>query len=207
MKHVLFDLTHHSRLWFIGATGAPAFKMILMNPKFVLMLLCASLCAAAPAYAKNVLPDACGDDAVTFDVSLKKDAPPPAGPADGKAQIVLIGTYPYEGRMGMPPTVRFGVDGTWVGANKADSYFILDVDPGKHNLCVAIQKVQRTMAKNFVDMASFTAEAGKVYYFEAKFGEIGAGGGGILTFGLAPLGEDEGKYRVKAWKLATWKSK
>jgi len=28
-----------------------------------------------------------------------------------------------------------------------------------------------------------------------------------ITFALSQLDEDKGKYRIKAWKLATWKSK
>ncbi|MGA3159625.1 MAG: hypothetical protein ABSC77_00295 [Terracidiphilus sp.] len=79
-------------------------------------------------------------------------------------------------------------------------------------------------------MASITAEPGKVYYFAAQFTETRTGGGGYVaptmgpnglhgggqvmgggaineTFNLTQLDEDAGKYRLKAWKLATWKSK
>ena len=177
-----------------------------MNSRIVLLLLSASLFPAVQAKAKTVLPDSCGSDSVKFDVKTEKDQPPPAPPADGKAQIVLVGTVPVESAFARFPVVRFGVNGNWVGANRGNSYFTLDVAPGAQNLCVSAQGVMSGMAKDLVDMQSFNAEAGKVYYFEARFGMIGGNGGGVLTFGLAPLNENEGKYRVKAWKLATWKA-
>jgi hypothetical protein len=60
------------------------------------------------------------------------------------------------------------------------------------------------MLKKSIDVASFTAEPGKVYYFAAQVTVIPTGGNNAnYTFGLSQLDEDEGKYRVKAWKLAT----
>jgi hypothetical protein len=59
-----------------------------------------------------------------------------------------------------------------------------------------------------VDVASFTAEPGKVYYFAADVKVIPTGDNTAdITFALSQLDEDKGKYRIKAWKLATWKSK
>lgn len=176
-----------------------------MNPRHFVFLFCALLLTAAQANAKTVLPDACGADSVKFDVKAEKNHPAPAGPADGKAQIVFIDTVPQEGPF--MPSVRYGVDGNWAGANKGNSYFTIDVDPGVRHLCVSAQGVRSSVAKDFVDMATLTVEAGKVYYFESAFNAIGGhGGGGILSFGFAPVDEDQGKYRVKAWKLATWKT-
>ena len=56
-------------------------------------------------------------------------------------------------------------------------------------------------------MASVTAEAGKVYYFEAAVNVIGNMNMGIASFGFTQLADAEGKYRVKAWKFATSKPK
>jgi|HubBroStandDraft_1064217.scaffolds.fasta_scaffold07055_5 hypothetical protein len=176
-----------------------------MNSRHFVLLLCVLLLTAAQAKAKTVLPDACGDDSIKFDMKTEKNQPAPAGPADGKAQIVFIESVPQEGPF--VPSVRYGVDGSWAGANKGNSYFVLNVDPGTRHICVSAQGVHSAMAKDFVDMATLTAEAGKVYYFEAAFNVIGGrAGGGVLSFGLSPLDEDTGKYRVKAWKLATWKT-
>ena len=180
--------------------------MAAMKSTHVVLLVCGLLAFASQAKAKTILPDACGDDSVKFDVKTEKDQPVPAAPVEGKAQIVLVGTVPFEGALAHWPAIRYGINGTWVGANKSNSYFTLNVDPGVQNLCVSAQGVMRGMAKDLVDMQTFTAEAGKVYYFEARFGMIGGNSGGVVTFGLAPLNENEGKYRVKAWKLSTWKT-
>ncbi len=187
-----------------------------MNPRLVLLLLCATLLPAVQARAKTILPDACGDDSVKFDVKTEKDQPPPAPPAAGKAQIVFIENENQGLGLGMHATVRFGVDGAWVGANNDNSYFVVDVDPGVHHLCVSWQSSLKTIKKS-IDVASFTAEPGKVYYYAANViltvirgasgpGVTSGGGGANIDFGLAPLNEDEGKYRVKAWKLSTWKT-
>jgi len=60
-----------------------------MKPRFSALFLYLPLVFALQARA-TVLPDACGDDKIKFDVSTKSKQPPPAAPADGKAQIVFI---------------------------------------------------------------------------------------------------------------------
>ena len=173
-----------------------------MKPRHFIFLLCASLLAAVQARA-TILPDACGDDKVKFDVSTKSSKQPPAAAPDGKAQIVLnenenhmIGPFMYA-------TVRFGMDGAWAGANSNNSYFAVAVDPGVHHLCVSWQSAL-SMLKKSIDVASFTAEPGKVYYFAANVIVTPTGGNNVnLDFNLSPLDDDAGQYRVKAWKVAT----
>jgi hypothetical protein len=64
------------------------------------------------------------------------------------------------------------------------------------------------MIKKNVDVASFTAEPGKVYYFAANVKVIPDGkNNATYDFSLSQLNDDEGQYRVKAWKLATSKPK
>ncbi len=170
------------------------------------LLLTASLAFAAHARA-TVLPDACGDDSVQFDVKTQDNQPPPAPPPAGKAQIVFIENEKQP--IGaifvklMYATVRFGMDGAWVGANYNNSYFTVTVDPGVHHLCASWQSALSRIEKN-VDVASFTAEPGKVYYFAADVKVIPTGENTAdITFALSQIDEDKGKYRVKAWKLAT----
>ena len=188
-----------------------------MNSKLFLLLLCAPLVSGVCASAKTVLPDACGDDGVKFEVKAEKNQPAPAPPEDGKAQIVFIENENQPLGLGMYATVRYGVDGTWMGANNNNSYFVVDVVPGVHHLCASWQS-SLGMLKKSIDVASFTAEAGKVYYYAADVkitvvrgasgpGVTNGGGGGSVDFSLAPLDEDQGKFRLKAWKLATWKTK
>jgi len=180
-----------------------------MKSRLFLLLLCASLIAAVQARAKTILPDACGDDSVKFAVSAKKDQPPPAPPPEGKAQIVLIENENMMIGTLMYATVRYGMDGAWVGANYSNSYFVVYVDPGVHHLCASWQS--SLMFKKSIDVASVTAEAGKVYYFAANVKVTPTGGGASdqpnYDFGFSKLDDDEGKYRIKAWKLATWKTK
>jgi hypothetical protein len=191
-----------------------------MKSRFALFLLCVALVSAVEAQA-TVLPDACGDDKVKFDVTAQKNQPEPAPPAASKAQVVLIENNSQMVTPFSYATVRFGMDGAWVGANKGDSYFTLTVDPGVHHLCASWQSALRRVKKS-IDVASFTAEPGKVYYFAAQIvmtegggtyvapaagqgGSYVQGGTPNIFFNLAQLNEDEGKYRVKAWKLATSK--
>ena len=66
--------------------------------------------------------------------------------------------------IGTPPT-RFGIDGTWVGANGYGSYFFFSVDPGDHYLCANVQAKTERAVKSSAAARSFTAEAGKSYHF------------------------------------------
>ena len=177
-----------------------------MKPNLAVLLLCSSLVFAVQARA-TTLPDACGDDKVKFDVKTEKSETAPAGPAEGNAQIVFIENENHAIGPFMTATVRFGLDGAWAGANNNNSYFTVTVDPGVHHLCVNWQSALK-MLKKSIDVASFTAEPGKVYYFAAEVKVIPVGdNNATYDFGLSQLDDDAGKYRVKAWKLATWKSK
>jgi hypothetical protein len=180
--------------------------MVAMNPRLVVLLLFASLLPVC-ARANTILPDACGDDGVQFDVKTQNNQPLPAPPPAGKAQIVFIenedGPIAVELVKPMYATVRFGLDGAWVGANYNNSYFVVNVDPGVHHLCVSWQS-SLGMLKKSVDMASFTAEAGKVYYFAAQINPGDKNENPTLV--LSQLDDDAGQYRVKAWKFATWKT-
>ena len=82
-----------------------------MKSRMFVFCLCVALAPAAQARSKTVLPDSCGSDSVKFDVKAEKDQPPPGAPADGKAQIVFVGSVPYEGPMARFPAIRFGVNG------------------------------------------------------------------------------------------------
>jgi len=192
-------------------------RMAAMKSRHAVLLVCGLLAFAAQALAKTILPDACGDDGVKFEVTALKNAPPPAPPADGKAQIVFIEDESQGLGFGMHATIRYGLDGAWAGANNGNTFFVMNVEPGEHHLCVSWQSALK-MLKKSIDVASFTAEAGKVYYYSADIkittirgasgpGVTSGGGGANIDFGLLPLNEDEGKYRVKAGKLATWKTK
>jgi hypothetical protein len=83
---------------------------------------------------------------------------------------------------------------------------VVNVEPGAHHLCASWQSALGRVKKN-IDVASFTAEPGKVYYYAANVKLIPAGDNQVnIDFSLTPLDDDAGKYRVKAWKLAAWKT-
>jgi hypothetical protein len=177
----------------------------------------------APALAKTVLPDACGDNKVEFEIKTMKDQPPPAGPEAGKALIVFVGTAPGSALSSLPP-IRFGLDGAWAGATKNKSYFAASVAPGEHHLCASFHAGPFKSFKAAVPV-DMTAEADKVYYYEALVvvtpgaarpmvvgggapGQpppmvVSGGGGGSVSFGFIPISDAEGKYRVKAWELSS----
>jgi len=164
----------------------------------------------------TTLPDACGKDGEKFTVSTQKNQSKsgngPAGAEADQAQIVFIETIEKEVAgfcIGCDVTTRIGLDGTWVGANKGNSYFVQNVSAGEHHLCANWQSNIGQLAKN-VDVAALTAEAGKVYYFEAKvvMQQRDAGHGQTFEVNqltLKQLSEDEGKYRVKIYALSTAK--
>ena len=179
-----------------GRGRVPIYRRLPMKPSLRAFFLCASLACAGQVRA-TALPDSCGDDKVKFDVKTEEGQPPPAGPAEGKAQIVFIENENQMIGPFMHATVRLGMDGAWVGANYGKSYFALTVAPGVHHLCASWE------GKN-VEATSFTAEPGHVYYFAAQ---VTVNSRASITFGLSQLNEDEGRYRVKTWKLSTSKPK
>jgi hypothetical protein len=174
----------------------------------LLLLLCVSSHCSAQARA-TVLPDACGDDTVKFDVTAAKEPrlrpllrlPARRRLSLSKTRTMMIGPFMYA-------TVRFGLDGAWAGANYNNSYFAVTVDPRSSSPLRELAIVALGMLKKNIDVASFTAEPGKVYYFAANVKVIPTGPRTNATydFGLSQLDDDAGHYRVKAWKLATWKT-
>ena len=182
-------------------------------------VVCALGSASSAFASKNILPDACGADQVKFNVELKKDQPAPAGAEAGKAQLIFIETLNRPstaagllGGISVPDmTARFGLDGMWVGADKANSYFALAVAPGDHHLCTSVKG-----EKDSVGLLTLSAEAGKTYYIEYKIlpnitrvhGSNGSSGVGMMpTATFVVLSEDEGKFRVKASAMSNSKAK
>jgi hypothetical protein len=156
------------------------------------------------------LHDACGDDHAHFDVKTEKDAPAPAALEAGKARVVFIGRIDAPGCLGCGEFApRIGVDGSWVGATKGDSYFVLDVAPGTHNVCADWKSLSAAPRRNW-GVASFTAEAGQTYFFETKIepaGQAPSDPSAIRThwiLDLKQLDDDKGGELMKKSALATW---
>lgn len=164
------------------------------------VLFAVLLALAVPVWART-LPDACGSDAIKFDVSTPDGPALPAGPAAGKARIVFVEDNNQMTSFFSYPTARYGIDGAWVGANRHNSYFAVDVTPGLHHLCGNWQ------GTGYFDLAPLTAEPDKVYYFAVQVMIVGKES---VTFAFVQLNDDQVKYRMKTtdtWKVAASKQR
>jgi hypothetical protein len=136
----------------------------------LIALLFASPALAQDSAATNLAAAGCGPNEVRFDVKTNKKEHPTAQPDAGKALVYVIGDSWFDHvavHIGNPST-RFGVDGTWVGANGYRSYFFFPAEPGDHRLCTNIQSKLQWLVRSSTVATSFTAEAGKTYYFRTK---------------------------------------
>jgi hypothetical protein len=136
----------------------------------LIALLFTSATFAQGSTANLLTAAGCGANEIQFDVKTDKKQHPTAQPDPGKALVYVIGAAwsDYaEVHIGVPPT-RFGIDGTWVGANGYRSYFFFPVEPGDHRLCTSVQSKFDRVVQNSMAATSFTAEAGKTYYFRTK---------------------------------------
>jgi hypothetical protein len=166
-----------------------------------------ALLFAFPVFAQNPASSAltgtgCGADDVHFEVKTDKKHHPTAEPESGKALVYVIGDSAADHvgvHIGTPPT-RFGVDGTWVGANGYRTYFFFPVDPGDHRLCTEEQTIVKRVNKSSTAATSFTAEAGKSYYFKTKTPDQPVPGEELK---LVPVDPAEGLVLIEATAHST----
>ena len=183
-----------------------------MKPRLIVLFLCASLFTAVQAQgAKVILPKACGDDNVRFDVSTQKGQPPPAAPEAGKAQLVFIETMEKGGYtcIGHCPefVTRVGLNGAWIGANKGNSFFAYTVDPGEYHLCVDWQSARGKLRRK-VGMDAFILDPGTVYYYQVKVKSIMMSDTySELDLKLVALSQDEANYLFPLSALSISKPK
>ena len=132
-------------------------------------IILATLLLALPVFGQDQAAEAraaagCGPDPVQFDVKKDKNQHPMVKPESDKAVIYVIHEREPLTCIGPCPTYRIGLDGAWLGANRGDSFSFFSIAPGDHNLCINTHP--RSV---FAAALSFTAEAGKVYYFFVRF--------------------------------------
>jgi hypothetical protein len=176
-----------------------------MAAALVILLLAVSVVFPVTAHAQE--GPGCGPTNVTFDVSTKKVQPPAPVPALGKAIVYFLqDDLKYNARP--RPTTRFGIDGTWVGATHANSYFYVSVDPGDHHVCANWQSDVTGLSyigpKRSTAAVHFTAEAGKSYYFRARDVVYSAPGGPIVSepaVELSRLDSDEAQVIINSFSL------
>jgi hypothetical protein len=176
-----------------------------MKSKMNVVVFFLLACATAGQAGATALPSACGDDKIQFDVKTQKAEPASLTPEPGKALVVLIETIDGSVPPWDVPSTRFAIDGTWIGANRGNSYFVISVTPGAHNVCSGWQG-SFSEQRDRSDMSPLTAEAGKVYFFESKVKWTGrSGSDGAFRF--KQITDDQGRFRVKASKLSSWTPK
>jgi len=156
-----------------------------MKTSAVGFFLVASVFVAGPAFAQRnasepMIAAGCGDANVKFDVRSEKSQHPSAHPEEGQALVYFVeDDSSFES---LPrPTTRVGLDGKWVGANRANSYFYFPVSP-------------KSAA------AHFTAEAGKTYYFRVQNTLLRDG---PVKIELMPLDSDEGQLLASKFAFST----
>jgi uncharacterized protein DUF2846 len=160
-----------------------------MRTIVLVMLFAASAFAQAQSAA---LPAGCGPENVSLVVKLDKSQHTLAQPESGKALVYFI---QEKGADALGVTTEIGLDGTWVGANKNNSYFAVSVEPGEHHVCANVQSHRG----HPVRLAHFTAEAGAVYYFNARiiYGEEAS----AYLF-LGAVDSDQANYLLASFPLS-----
>lgn len=168
----------------------------------LIALLFASPALAQDSAANALAAAGCGANDVHFDVKTNKKQHPTAQPDTGKALVYVIGDASSDHvavHIGTPPT-RFGVDGTWVGANGFRSYFFFPVEPGDHRLCTNVQSGLNGLVKSSTAATSFTAEGGKTYYFRTKTPDRPNSSGEVK---LVPVDPAEAQVLIAAAAFST----
>lgn len=145
-------------------------------------------CLLSPAswaqkQATTLLNQACGPMGTRFSVHEGSPQPSLSVPSKTRARIVVF-SEAISGQAGCWLSNRVGIDGNWIGAACMESYISTDIAPGKHRLCVDLQK--RKSAK-YTALYEFTAETGRIYYFRAQTMLIS------LDIELEPVNTEEGR--------------
>jgi hypothetical protein len=170
-----------------------------MRKAILAVLLFASPVLAQDHPAAAAANGGCGSSETQFDVKTNHKQHPVATAEAGKALV-----YVFED-MEHGPTMRVGLDGTWVGANKGKSYFFFSVDPGDHQLCTNWQSgVFNKRAMRIGSAISFKAEAGKVYSFRTQFYERSELD---LNVKLEPVESAEGQFLISSSSFSTFHPK
>lgn len=125
---------------------------------------------AASAFAQDLsvaaAESACGPVNTHFVVKTDLTSHTLQQPDAGKALVYVIEEQKFETALDV--TARVGLDGSWVGANRGNSYLVFSVDPGEHHLCTDWTSVWIIPEGRLVSLAPLTAEAGKTYYFRVR---------------------------------------
>lgn len=157
----------------------------------ILFLLC-----TAPVLAQtSLIPAACGNIDTDYKVKVEKSEHALMPPEAGKARVYFFHDAGTDTRFAYP-VVKVAMDGNSVGANHGNSYFSVSINPGEHHVCTTLQS---SFVESRYELAHFTAEAGKTYYYRTR---IFYTGDYKLMLDLMPVDSEQGEYRVKVTPLS-----
>ena len=147
----------------------------------------------------------CGTGSVQFEVKTEKKHPG-AQPAPDKALVYGVENL-RAGCFLCDTTTKIGLDGTWIGATKGNSYLSFSLDPGEHHLCANLQS--EPSGSDTTSLASFTADAGGTYYFRVRLtDQNNSGKGGVQwALDLEPLDSDQGQFMIESYEASSYRKK
>jgi hypothetical protein len=146
---------------------------------FTTAVLAAIVLCESPAFAQDQAVAArtaagCGPSQTQFDVKLDDTLHVLAQPEESKAIV-----YVFEDDL-TGPTMRIGIDGSWVGATTGKSFIYFSLTPGEHSVCTEWQSnVFKKTSERVGGAKSLTVEAGKVYFLRMTFEEVTQASGRI----------------------------
>ena len=175
-----------------------------MKTPLVSILFCLPALAADQSPAAAAANTACGPDQVKFSVKSGDGQSPAPQPEPGKALVYVVEQYDRPGNELGKPTIRIGLDGSWVGANRSTSHLFFPVEPGEHHLCSDWQSIPPTIARLKPSLAILTAQPGQTYYFRARVIEHSLS---LWTLDLEPVNSDEGRMLVETSPLSDYQKK
>jgi hypothetical protein len=169
----------------------------------LLLFAFATASSAQNAPTETAAAPGCGAENIKFDVTTERSKHPFVKPEPGKALVYFLQDDSYF-QSRPRPTTRFALDGNWVGATQANSYFYASLDPGEHHLCAGWQSFVSFNVAHKSAAAHFTAEAGAVYFFvvndRADSGRENEHPAGMK---LSALDSDEGQLLMSKFGLST----
>ncbi len=147
----------------------------------------------------------CGSGSVQFEVKNEKKHPG-VQPAPDKALVYVVENL-RAGCFLCDTTTKIGLDGTWIGATKGNSYLSFSLDPGEHHLCANLQS--EPSGSDTTSLASFTADAGRTYYFRIRLtDQNNSGKGGVQwALDLDPLDSDQGQFMIESYEASSYHKK
>jgi hypothetical protein len=138
----------------------------------------------------------CGQPRQNLGVYLDPSQHSIGQPLPGKALIYFIQDTDQPAVFAYP-IVKVAIDGKLVGANSANSYFAVAVEPGWHDLCT---EAQSPFPASDPEFDHLVAEPGKVYSFRVR---LFLADSAVEYSSLVPLDGDEAANLIASYPQAT----